>query len=108
MYDLLSDTIHHCAKNFPSVHPVHVMYTIEHFTFGMGILDASFRLLPGHCTHNILLELWDNARIMFKGRYRAKRTREHIIVHRNAEKLNEQLVLNNINESNENRSYIKM
>lgn len=58
MYDLLS--LVRCdpeAENFSSVHPVHVMYTIEHFTFGMGILDADFFscLLPGHCTHNILL-----------------------------------------------------
>lgn len=36
------DAIHNCpeAENFPLVHPAHVMYTIAHFTFGVGILDA--------------------------------------------------------------------
>lgn len=100
-------------KIFPSAHPVHVMYTIEHFTFGMGIRRffslVTWALVPTiyywrkRCETIIMF-----ASIMFRGRCRAKRTREHIVVHRNAEKLNEQLVSNNINEPNENRSYIKM
>lgn len=38
------DAIHNCpeAENFLLVHPAHVMYTIAHFTFGVGILDAGF------------------------------------------------------------------